>query len=81
MTPREHLIAAKTTLHKEANGILSLLAKAATCAEEAIVAFQAGRHAEAKLALDQGCDAEYEALGDCEALGMLSEALYPDEAP
>lgn len=79
MTPRDHLAAAKKALEEELAEIASRLEQAAKLAEVATVAFEAGRHDEARAALELGCDLEYEALCDCEALGRLSETLYPSE--
>lgn len=81
MTPREQLDAARATLHKERDEIAGLLAQAEACAERALLAFEAGRHKQAMKELETGCDLEYQALADCEALGRLSEALYPGEVP
>jgi len=70
---------AKMKLQEEREHIAGLLLQAKACAERAMMSFEIGRHGEAKAELEKGCDLEFEALGDCEALGGLSEALYPDE--
>lgn len=79
MTPLELLAAAQTTLHAERDDIVRLLTEAEACAASAVVHFTNGQHKQAKERLTAGCDLEYEALADCEALGALSEALYPGE--
>jgi hypothetical protein len=84
MNALEHLAAAKKTLAEERDEIVRLLGVAETCAAAAVHAFEQGRHAAAKAALEKGCDAEFEALCNCDALGGLSQALYPepeDEVP
>jgi hypothetical protein len=72
------LDAAKTMLRKEQDEIVQLLTEASACAERAVLAFEADQHDEARRQLERGCNVEYDALSDCEALGRLFEALYPE---
>lgn len=81
MTPREHLAAAKATLAEERDEIARLLTEAGKAAEMAVAFFEAGRHEDAMGQIERGCDLEFEALCNCEALGTLSEALYPEAKP
>lgn len=69
----------EASLRKSREDIDHDLALAFERAKEAVAAFNAGDHENAKRLLNEGCDFEFAALADCDALGELSEALYPGE--
>ena len=79
MNPSDHLAAATKTLTEERDEIVRLLSEAEACAARAVVHFELGQHEQARAQLERGCDLEFEALCNCEALGGLSQALYPGE--
>ncbi len=66
---------ARYTYQRELADIVRILSTAERCANKGLRRLDEGNLASARRWLDYGCDAEYDALGECEALGWLREAL------
>lgn len=69
------LAKARQTYQQELADITRILGTAERCAKKGLRRLAAGDVLSARRWLDHACDAEYDALNDCEALGWLREAL------
>ncbi len=78
---RDRLITAKRQLTARNAQITADLNKVAELLGEAAIAYEKDDHPAARKALKEACDLEFHVLGECEASGEMSEALFPDGSP
>lgn len=78
---RDRLLTAKRQLTTRAAAITADLNQVAELLGQAAIAYEKDDLPAARKALKEACDLEYETLGECEASGELSEALFPDGSP